>query len=257
VASLLVQQPPCFDDKGSIMVQGVTGGTPPYVYSSNNGAHFSTTTFFPNLVPGNYSIVVQDANGCETTIQQLVEQPDLFEIAVEPQVTLKLGESYQITTQVTLPESEIASVTWSPSTGLSCVDCLDPVVTPVTSMVYKVKVVTKDGCEDTGLILFKVDKRGGVYIPNAFSPNNDGINDVFMIYADPESVLKVRTLLVFSRWGETVYQYYNFDPNNPAYGWDGSHREQLMNPAVFAWFAEIEFVDGRVELFEGDVTLMK
>lgn len=63
--------------------------------------------------------------------------------------------------------------------------------------------------------------------------------------------------MIFNRWGETVHEVYNFAPNDPIFGWDGHFRGQLMNGAVFTWFAEIEFVDGDVELFEGDVLLMR
>jgi len=94
-------------------------------------------------------------------------------------------------------------------------------------------------------------------VPNAFSPNGDGANDVFQIFAKPGTVKKIKSFLVFSRWGETVYQYFNFQPNNQDYGWDGMYRGQQMKPAVFAWFAEIEFTDGKTEVFEGDVTLVR
>jgi gliding motility-associated-like protein len=146
---------------------------------------------------------------------------------------------------------------WTPGSGLSCDTCLNPVATPPQTTLYKITAVTKNGCEDSGIILLLVNKNVSIYVPNAFSPNNDGVNDVIMIFADPNKVANIKSFLVFSRWGETVYEYYNFQPNDPAYGWDGSHRGEMMNPAVFAWFAEVEFVDGRVELFEGDVTLVR
>ena len=95
-----------------------------------------------------------------------------------------------------------------------------------------------------------------IYVPNAFSPNGDNNNDLFMIYGGKE-VAKIRSFLVFSRWGETVFQYYLFPPNEPPYGWDGKYRGEPMNSAVFTWFAEVEFVDGVVELFEGSVTLKR
>ncbi|RMF32633.1 MAG: gliding motility-associated C-terminal domain-containing protein [Bacteroidetes bacterium] len=96
-----------------------------------------------------------------------------------------------------------------------------------------------------------------MYIPNAFSPDGDGINDLFYIFAREGSVREIKTFLVFSRWGETVWEYHNFQPNDPAAGWDGTHRGQLMNPAVFVYFAEIEMIDGSIRLFEGDVTLIR
>jgi gliding motility-associated-like protein len=256
VTDPVATQPPCFGDKGAITLSGASGGVTPYLYSVDNGEHFSNSAIFTNLVPGLYTAVVQDANGCEFDKEVSIVQPDQFEIFVEPQVTIKLGESYQLNTQVNLPVSEIEQVNWFPTFNLSCADCLDPIATPPTSTTYTVTVVTKNGCKDDAPVFFRVDKTGGVYVPNAFSPNGDGSNDVFMIFSDTKSVSKVKSFLVFNRWGETVYQYFDFAPNDPAKGWDGKHRGQYMDPAVFTWFAEIEFIDGRIELFKGDVTLM-
>lgn len=252
----MVTQPPCFGDKGAIALTGATGGVTPYLYSIDNGANFSSSAIFTNLNPGLYTAVIQDANGCEFDAQLLIEQPDKFDIFVEPQVTVHLGESYQVNTLVNVPLEEIETVSWFPVFNLSCTDCLNPIATPSTSMTYTVDVVTKNGCKDSAPLFFIVDKTGGVYVPSAFSPNGDGTNDVFMIFTDTKSVAKIKSFLVFNRWGESIYQYFNFEPNNPAYGWDGKHRGQEMDPAVFTWFAEVEFIDGRIELFKGDVTLM-
>ena len=102
----------------------------------------------------------------------------------------------------------------------------------------------------------KVDRRPDIYIPNVFSPNGDGENDVFMIFAG-QQVAIIRSFHIFDRWGEPVFQLNNFAPNNPDFGWNGLARGKLANPAVYAWFAEIEFIDGQVELYEGDVTLVR
>jgi len=88
-------------------------------------------------------------------------------------------------------------------------------------------------------------------------PNGDGVNDVFTIFAKPGTVARVRSFLVFSRWGEAVFEYYDFQPDDSSFGWAGMHRGQAMKPAVFVWFAEIEFTDGKTEVFEGDVTLVR
>lgn len=249
-------QPPCYGDKGSIVLTGATGGTTPYLYSIDSGEHFSSSAIFTNLEPGTYNAIIQDAKGCTYEDEIQIEQSDLFNIEVEPQVTIKLGDSYQLNTLVSVPNSEIETIDWFPIFNLSCTDCLNPIATPPASTTYTVTVVSKNGCKDSAPVFFIVDKTDGVYVPNAFSPNGDGTNDVFMIFSNTKSVSKVKSFLVFNRWGESVYQYFNFEPNNPAYGWDGMHRNQKMDPAVFTWFAEIEFIDGRVELFKGDVTLM-
>ena len=251
--------PACFGDFGSIQVGVVNGGTPPYLYSIDGGENYQSGPSFAAVDPGSYEVIVQDVNGCETPgISVFIPQPIEVMVEVEePRVELLLGETYQVDVQVNLLPQNISSVQWNPGDGFSCTDCLDPLVTPLQTNVHEVIVTSDLGCEDRTIIEFVVDRRPAVYIPNAFSPNGDGNNEVFMIFAKDESVSKINRFLVFSRWGETVFEYYDFQPNNPAYGWDGYFRGEPMNPAVFAWFAEIEFIDGRTELFEGDVTLVR
>lgn len=256
VASATVNQPPCFGDRGSILIDSITGGKPPIRYSLNNGP-FTTQSLFSGLNPGIYSLVVQDAEGCSTTLEAEIIEPPLFEIILEPKATVKLGDSYQINTELSVPVSEVGVINWTPSTGLSCDTCLNPIAQPLESTRFVITATNQAGCEDSAPLLLIVDKRVDVYIPNIFSPNGDGENDVFMIFADAKSVLKIKTLQVYSRWGELVFELYNFEPNNPSLGWNGRHREKELNPAVFVWYAVIEFVDGSEVLYEGDVTLKR
>ena len=105
------------------------------------------------------------------------------------------------------------------------------------------------------MIVIEKDRR--VYIPTAFSPNGDGDNDIFYIFADESQVTKVNQFSIFSRWGEVMFEASNFEPNNSQIGWDGTFKEERMDPAVFIYFAEIEFIDGHVEMYKGDITLLK
>jgi gliding motility-associated-like protein len=248
--------PNCLVPRGTLQFQQVVGGVTPYLYSIDGGSSFSGQTFFSGLNPGAYALVVQDANGCELEDQAVLLQPDDVVLEIEPIVVMNLGDSYQMQALTNVPLGEILSVTWTPATGLSCSDCLNPVASPESSQNYRVTIQTIDGCTATRNVQVQVNRQANVYVPNIFSPNADGVNDVFMIFAGNQ-VAQVNSFLVFNRWGETVFQYYNFQPNDPAYGWDGSFRGQPMNPAVFVWYAEIEMLDGRVELFKGDVTLVR
>jgi hypothetical protein len=101
-----------------------------------------------------------------------------------------------------------------------------------------------------------MEKHEAVFIPNAFSPNNDNINDFFTVYAD-RSVQKVKTLMVFDRWGEKMFEARDFQPNIEQLGWDGRLDGKPMKPAVFVYFTEVEYVDGRTGFFEGGVTLVR
>ncbi len=255
VATAVINQPPCFGQKGSIQITGVTGGKPPIRYSINGGQQFTTQNLFANLAPGPYTILVVDATGCSTTVEANVEEGDLVEIALEPKVLLKLGDSYQINTQVNIPLAEIGSISWKPGTGLSCDTCLNPVATPLSSTLYHITVANKAGCEDSAPLLLAVSKQVDVYVPNVFSPNGDGENDLFTIYADPDGVKNIKSFQVYSRWGELVYEHYDFQPNSPTIGWDGKHRGKEMNPGVFVWYAVLEFADGTEVLYKGDVTV--
>ncbi len=256
-AAVRVNQPPCYGDRGSIVVDSVAGAKPPLKYSLDNGATFTGNNLFSNLVPGVYALFIQDANGCTATATATIVEGTLVEITVEPKVTIALGDTYQINTQVSVPLSQLAQITWTPSTGLSCDSCLNPVASPFTSTQYHLSVSSLGGCEDSAPLLLLVDKEPHVYIPNVFSPNGDGDNDVFMIFADTKSVVKIKSFQIFSRWGELVCERYGFEPNNPAYGWDGKHAGQEMNPAVFVYYAVVEMIDGQEILYEGDVTLKR
>lgn len=256
--AFLPEQPLCFGDRGQIEILGVSGGTPPYVYSVNGGFSFQSSPLFTNLPADVYTIVVQDALGCETGPEiQALSEPEPIVVDVDATVELLQGDSYQFQAQVNLAESDIQLITWTPPSGLSCTDCLDPIATPLQTLLYKVEIVDQSGCRGAASVQVFVDERPLIFVPNIFSPNGDGENDVVYIFAREENIREVRSFLIFNRWGESVCEYYHFMPNNPAYGWDGSHRGEPLNPAVFAWFAEIEFVDGRVELFEGDITLIR
>jgi gliding motility-associated-like protein len=94
-----------------------------------------------------------------------------------------------------------------------------------------------------------------VYIPNVFSPNGDDKNDIVTVYAD-ENVRRVVYLEIFDRWGNMVFKASDFPPNDPAFGWDGTFRNIPMNPAVFAYVAKVELING-VQVPYKDITLIR
>jgi gliding motility-associated-like protein len=106
-------------------------------------------------------------------------------------------------------------------------------------------------------MLVVVDTVCNVIIPNAFSPNGDGVNDWFYPRADP-CVRMVRVWRIVSRWGEIIFEKSNFLPNDPTLGWDGSRPNGEPFPSdVLVWYAELEYFDGKKELKKGDVALLR
>lgn len=256
-ATIVKTDPLCHGDFGQLEIVEVEGGFGPHIYSLDGGLHFSTQTYYNTIEPGIYDIVVQDINGCnyEETVE-VIEPVDL-DINLEANVAIRLGDKYQLEAQVNIPDSEIQSINWSPASGLSCTDCLEPVANPLETTNYELKVVNTNGCEDVAKLYLSVDRNAPIYVPNAFSPyNGDNTNDLFVIYAKEDAINKVNSLIIFNRWGEMVYQVYDFPPNDPRYGWNGLHRGQKMNPGVFVYWAEVELIDGTKVLLKGDVSLI-
>src|SRR5690606_21200726 len=203
-------------------------------------------------------VLVQDAAGCELADVVEIDGATLQHIFMAPEVEVELGDDYRMDVVTNIPISEIDTIIWLSAEGLSCADCLEPTVLSLTSETeYTITIIDLNGCAVSASILLKVNKSREIFIPNAFSPNHDGTNDIFMIFADARKVRQVNTFHIFDRWGEQVFLAQNFQPNDPASGWDGSLNGKFLAPAVFVYFAEVEFVDGEKRVFKGDVALVK
>jgi gliding motility-associated-like protein len=92
------------------------------------------------------------------------------------------------------------------------------------------------------------------FVPNGFSPNGDGVNDVF--YLRGSGLFRVRTLRVFNRWGEVVFEKNEVPVNNPAFGWDGKYKGVPVKPDVYVYQVEIICSNGEVLKYSGNVALM-
>ncbi len=250
-------EPTCEIPTGSISFTGQQGGTPPYLYSVD-GQTFLSQTVFDNLVAGPYSPSILDAAGCLLTENIGIQEFQPFQVIINPVSTTAAGEQVQLNTIITLPTSEIATITWMPEEGLSCTDCLDPFLLLTQDVSYTVEITDINGCSGTARIDISVSEPiVDVFVPNVFSPNNDGINDHLILFSKENIVSNIHAFRIFSRWGETVFERSNFPPNDFDYGWDGTHRGKLLDSAVFTWMAEIELVTGEMKLLTGDVVLLK
>ena len=77
------------------------------------------------------------------------------------------------------------------------------------------------------------------------------------MFADLSKIVEVKKMIVVDRWGAIVFANDNFQPNELGFGWDGSHQGKLLNPAVFVYYINVEWLDGTIGNYKGDVTLMK
>lgn len=145
---------------------------------------------------------------------------------------------------------------WTPGYGLSCTNCLEPEAGPYHTSTYTLNVSSKDGCFAADSITIFIDPVRDVYVPNIFSPNDDGINDVFTIFTG-KSVRQIKHLSIYSRWGELVFEQTNFSPNDLHVGWDGTFRGKALDSGVFVWQMEVEYLDEVVIQTQGDVSIVR
>ena len=150
------------------------------------------------------------------------------------------------------------SYSWIPDNGsLSCADCLEPTISGLAfDTEYTLIVTDANGCTGSDNVFVRVTKTRNVFVANAFTPNDDLINDILFVQGDVQ-VAKVRTFRVFDRWGELVHEVFNAPINDTTFGWDGTFKSKPMNSGTFSWFAEVEFIDGVVKVYKGSVVLLR
>jgi gliding motility-associated-like protein len=255
--SFVVNDLDCFgENDGAIQIQ-TSGGAPPYQFSLNGGA-VQAENLFVGLNAGVFTLEVTDANNCMQEDAIVVNAAVPLDVDLGDDIKIGLGDQAVLQAVVNVPFDSILSVVWTPPlVDEECPNCLTHVVAPFVSTVYSVTVEALNGCTDEDKVTVIVDRRRQIYVPNIFSPNDDGANDLFSIYAKPGTVRKVVSLQIFDRWGNALYSLEDFLPNSPTIGWDGSYKGSPMNPGVFVWVAEIEFIDGEKETFKGDVTIVR
>jgi len=242
------------DLSGSLTVENVTGGTPVYMYSID-GLPFQDSTLFDHLSAGNHTLLVVDANGCSYSESFTIPDGEVLTINIGGDIELELGDSIELSAIVNLPWSQIDSIVWASGEHLSCTHCIDPTLQGLLNEIITATVYA-GGCVDSDALSLRVDVDANVYIPNVFSPNHDDRNDFITVFSD-HRVKRVVYLEIFDRWGNQVFVRSDFPPNDPTLGWDGTFKDKPMNPAVFAYIAKVELINGVQIPFKGDITLLR
>ncbi|WP_146154338.1 PKD domain-containing protein [Chitinophaga ginsengisoli] len=182
-------------------------------------------------------------------------------VTVHPAPVVDAGADMEVATGtvVQLPvtgSSDITQIEWSPAASLSCVDCLAPVATPRENTTYHVKVTNAYGCttiDDVTITL--VCSSGAIFLPNTFSPNGDGANDIF--YIRGKGVKAAKSFRIYNRWGQQVFERTNFNVEDPVYGWDGRVNGQPVDPDVFIYVAELVCDSNETFTLKGNVMLVR
>jgi gliding motility-associated-like protein len=253
--ALSITQPDCFDQQhGSIKVIE-SGGVEPVTFSLD-GIHFQSLPTFSSLDKGAYNIIALDANDCEVQEVLWINVPLAVNVELGEDREILLGDTSLIEALVDIPFDSLVNITWTGLNNPSCPTCLAQPVAPIISSAYSISVTNSAGCTDSDSISISIIRNGDIYVPNVFSPNGDGINDLLLVSA-AEEVQEIESFTIFDRWGNIILQLDHFQPNDRSHAWDGKMRGKEMNPAVYAYSMLVAFKDGRKEARSGDITLVR
>lgn len=198
-----------------------------------------------------YDLYVTDAIGCTSL------QPSLVTISVTPpakvfagnDTSIVMNEPFQLMV-LDINNSGFVEFNWSPSYGLNNITSKKPIAVLDREITYTVTAATEAGCQGSDEIKIKVYRGPEIYVPNAFTPNNDGRNDILKVI--PVGIKEFRHFVVYNRWGQQV-----FFTSNPTNGWDGNFRNAPQDTNTFVWKAEGIDSKGTLIKKTGTATLIR
>lgn len=156
----------------------------------------------------------------------------------------------------TVTNGPITLWSWTPTNDLSCTNCPAPIATAKKDICYNVTATNAFGCSGKDTICIRVFcESAQVFIPNAFTPDGDGINDVLTVRAS--GVKLVKTFRIFNRWGQLVFEKSAFPPNADSHGWDGKVKGVAAPPDVYVYTCEVVCEDDTPYTYKGNVAILK
>jgi gliding motility-associated-like protein len=202
-----------------------------------------------------YMVVGSDSLGCfhDTGYINIVVYPiPEFDI-LQHEIVAATG------TQIVLHTSSSADIIrwrWQPAIGLSCSNCAEPTTTVKQVINYSAIVENGGGCKSQDQVsIIPVCNTDNIFVPNTFSPNGDGKNDVF--YPRGKGLARIKSMRIFSRWGEMLYEKKDFAPNDEINGWKGTYKGAKLPPDVYIYIIEVICDNNTVITSNGNITLLK
>lgn len=249
IAVTKIRTPDCFGDSLAMGRIEILAGEGPFSIDWTNAR---ISGFEPhNLYPGTFGFRIKDGHGCGWN--------DTLRIDDQPPLTLSLPEDKIVKESVPFvldphyTGSGPMRFSWIPPDGLDCSDCPSPTARLTEDIIYTLEVTDSRGCSRSAQINIHVIPEETVYVPNAFTPNSDGNNDIFEPYFSDRDKFDLIAFEVYNRWGGLVYQC----AQEPC-GWDGNINGQPANSGVYVY--RMIFKDlgsGKTEEYQGNITLIR
>jgi gliding motility-associated-like protein len=251
------QAPQCFGtDNGRITIANIEGGTPPYSAELNEES--IEVTGATQLSSGTHTLTVRDFNSCLWFEEVNLPQPLQIEVeAGVDQTRISRGEAVLLTAQIFPSGVSENQIRWLANTfdpQLDCLDCLVTSARPKETTIFDFQLQVND-CLYSDQVEVIVDDRD-FFIPNVFTPNGDGNNDRFLFFGNRESPLFIQELMIFDRWGQSVYEVRNLN-HADFRGWDGQIRGADAAEGVYIYHMILQDGRGDTQRYTGDVSLIR
>ena len=246
----------CDAEFGTVRSLEVLGGTAPYNFYLN-GSNVSMDVDPLSVPIGLNELRVVDDRNCEMVQNFEVPHESGVYFVLPPEYEIDLGDRVKLIPRFARGEEDISSIRWEVEDDLSCADCLEPWASPLENREYTLEIEDNKGCSHRSTTKIRVNFDPGVFVPIAFSPNGDGVNDFFFPQSQTKWIRSIGNFRIYSRWGEEVFRNLSPRLNVAEDGWDGSFNGKPMDPAVFVYYFEVEFINGFKQVFKGDVTLVR
>ena len=232
----------------------VTGAST-YIWSPGTGLNnptSSTPVAKPDITT-NYIVIGTDEKGCfKDTGSVFIKVYPIPVVNAGADVTFNVGQSYNILPKIS---NDVTEVSWSPTSGIFNYSYPGISIKPIENTEYTVSVKNEGGCTAQDKINIVVVCNGAnIFIPNTFSPNGDGANDIF--YPRGTGIFKIQSIRVFNRWGQTMFEKNNFNVNDINAGWNGTFKGMKLEPDVFIYIMDIICDNNSLLSYKGNITLI-
>ena len=244
-----------FACEGSPVQLNATGADK-YKWINNTAGIKDTAVASPSALPLSsvtYTVVGYDNYNCFT------DTANLF-VRISKLALVNAGDDKQLIagSAVTLAPalSGASNWTWSPPNYLDCTTCLTPVSKPTSSTTYTLTAYNADGCTSKDEVSLRlICKNNLVYIPNAFTPNNDNINDRFNITGS--GVKNIQAVIIYNRWGKLLFERKNINVNDRNNSWDGTFNGEPMPAGTYVYWIKTECEGGDIFNYRGTVMIVR
>ena len=197
---------------------------------------------------------ISDRFGCSYSGAETIPATAPFELDGYFDSTLVLG--YSVAMSLTA-NFQIEQLNWTPIMGLACTNCAENTVRPFETMEYSIYAMSVVGCETTASFRIEVNDAVNAYVPNVFSPNFDGVNDMWGVSVDPVNVKSIDRVVVFDRWGGVIFTQNDIPVDGSAELWDGRVDGVSVNTGVYSYIVEVILVDDSKSALSGSITVVR